>query len=100
MSQIAQPDDATQLASIVEAAARTQTPLLTTAGDSKWDWGRGLADTVHNDRSLGHSTPTQLNLSALSGIVDYEPSELVLVVGAATPLAQIEPLLTEQGQHL
>ncbi len=100
MSQIAQPADATQLASIVEAAARTRTPIVTAAGDSKWDWGRGRADDIHSDSSHGDSIPTQLSLAALSGIVDYQPSELVLVVGAATPLSQIEPLLSEQGQHL
>jgi glycolate oxidase FAD binding subunit len=33
-----------------------------------------------------------------SGIVSYEPSELVITVKAGTPLAQVEALLAEQGQ--
>jgi glycolate oxidase FAD binding subunit len=33
-----------------------------------------------------------------SGIVSYEPSELVITVKAGTPLAEVEALLAEQGQ--
>ncbi len=35
-----------------------------------------------------------------SGIVSYEPSELVVTVKAGTPLAELESLLAEQGQCL
>jgi glycolate oxidase FAD binding subunit len=41
-----------------------------------------------------------LDLSALSGIVDYQPGELVLTVRPATPLAEIEALLATQQQRL
>jgi len=41
-----------------------------------------------------------LDLSAHRGIVDYEPTELVLTARAGTPLAEIEALLAEQGQVL
>ena len=41
-----------------------------------------------------------LDLSALSGIVDYQPRELVLTARPATPLRQIEALLHEQNQRL
>lgn len=41
-----------------------------------------------------------LDLSALSGIVDYAPGELVLTARPATPLHQIETLLAAQGQRL
>jgi glycolate oxidase FAD binding subunit len=41
-----------------------------------------------------------LDLSALSGIVDYQPGELVLTVRPATTLAQIEALLSTQRQRL
>ena len=41
-----------------------------------------------------------LDLSAHRGIVDYEPTELVLTARAGTPLAEIEALLAEKGQVL
>ena len=45
-------------------------------------------------------TPRTLDLSQLSGIRDYEPSELVLTAGAATPLAEIEEALAPNRQML
>ncbi len=36
----------------------------------------------------------------LTGILSYEPSELVLAAGAGTPLAEIEQALAERGQEL
>lgn len=41
-----------------------------------------------------------LDLSALRGIVDYQPGELVLTARPATPLAEIETLLEAQQQRL
>jgi glycolate oxidase FAD binding subunit len=41
-----------------------------------------------------------LDLSALTGIVDYEPGELVLTTAAATPLPAIEALLAASSQRL
>jgi glycolate oxidase FAD binding subunit len=41
-----------------------------------------------------------LDTRALSGIVSYEPSELVVTVRAGTPLAELEALLAAQGQCL
>jgi glycolate oxidase FAD binding subunit len=41
-----------------------------------------------------------LDLSAFSGIIDYQPGELVLTARPATPLPQIEALLGAQGQRL
>jgi glycolate oxidase FAD binding subunit len=41
-----------------------------------------------------------LDTSTLSGIKSYEPSELVVTVGAGTPLAELEAVLAEQGQCL
>ncbi|MGH8184868.1 MAG: glycolate oxidase subunit GlcE [Rhodanobacteraceae bacterium] len=43
---------------------------------------------------------TWLDLSAYRGVVDYEPSELVLTARAGTPLAEIEALLDREGQML
>jgi glycolate oxidase FAD binding subunit len=43
---------------------------------------------------------TVIDLGAMTGVVDYEPSELVLTVRPATPLAEVEHILGEQGQML
>jgi len=52
--------------------------------------------------SLGRPVQARrrLDLSALSGISLYEPAELIMTVRAATPLAQIEATLAQQGQQL
>ena len=41
-----------------------------------------------------------LDLSALRGIIDYEPAELVLTAKATTPMAEIEAQLATHGQML
>ena len=41
-----------------------------------------------------------LAVNAYRGIVDYEPTELVITARAGTPLAEIEAALREQGQML
>ena len=41
-----------------------------------------------------------LDTRAWSGIVSYEPSELVVTVKAGTPLAELEAVLAEKGQCL
>lgn len=44
----------------------------------------------------GHALDTTVH----SGVIDYDPGELVLTCRAGTPLAEIENLLAENGQHL
>ena len=41
-----------------------------------------------------------LDVRALAGISSYEPTELVVTVRAGTPLAELEAVLAEKGQHL
>lgn len=41
-----------------------------------------------------------LPLAALSGVLSYEPTELVLTARAGTPLAELEALLAAEGQML
>lgn len=41
-----------------------------------------------------------LDTAALRGIVDYEPTELVVTARAGTPLAELEAALAERGQVL
>lgn len=77
-----------QLADAVRWALDAGEPLELTGTGSK----RGLGRPVQ--------TAYALDLSDLSGVVAYEPEELVLTVKAATPMAEIEPLLRGRGQHL
>ena len=53
-------------------------------------------------RELGRpvDTPHLLDLAALSGVLSYEPEELILTVLPATPLAEIEALLATRNQCL
>jgi glycolate oxidase FAD binding subunit len=41
-----------------------------------------------------------ISLEEMVGVIDYDPAELVLTVGAGTPLAQIEALVASERQML
>ncbi len=71
----------------VRAAQAARLPLRICGAGSK-DF---LADAL---------TGEPLDITAHSGIVSYEPSELVVTVKSGTPLAQLEAALAEQGQCL
>ena len=53
-------------------------------------------------RQIGAPIPNlpQLEVSGLSGIVNYEPEELLCTVAPATPLPEIEQVLAQRGQRL
>jgi glycolate oxidase FAD binding subunit len=82
------PRDERELSDIVAAALAHEEPLEIVAGGSKRGLGRPL------------QTPHTLDMSAFSGIRSYEPEELVLTAGAATPMHVIESALAERGQML
>jgi glycolate oxidase FAD binding subunit len=49
----------------------------------------------------GHLAPGEmLETTGLRGILAYEPSELVITVGAGTPLDELEAVLADKGQCL
>ena len=75
------------MAARVRYAAASATPLRIRGGGSKDFYGQALTGDV-------------LDMSAFSGVVGYEPSELVVTVRAGTRLADLEALLAEQGQCL
>lgn len=77
-----------QLADAVRWALDAGEPLELTGTGSKRALGRPV--------QAGHA----LDLSDLSGVVSYEPEELVLTVRPATPMAEIEAMLRGRGQHL
>src|SRR5947208_4471341 len=82
------PSDLSELRDAVAEALAAEEPVEVVGGGSKRGLGRPL-QTAHT-----------LDLSRLSGIREYAPSELVLTAGAATPLAEIECVLAENGQML
>lgn len=71
----------------VRRAAATGTPLRIRGGGSKDFYGQSLQGELLDTRPL-------------TGIVSYEPSELVITVRAGTSLAEVEAVLAEKGQHL
>ena len=71
----------------IVAARAAGKPLRLRGGGSKDFYGEVLAGEVLDTR--GHA-----------GIVDYEPTELVITARCGTPLAQIESVLEEHGQFL
>jgi glycolate oxidase FAD binding subunit len=42
----------------------------------------------------------RLDMTGFSGVIDYDPAELVLTAGAGTPLDEIEALVASKGQML
>jgi glycolate oxidase FAD binding subunit len=85
---ILRPADAAQLREIVADAGTAGRPIEIVGGGSKRDIGNPRRET------------SLVDLRALAGVVDYEPSELVLTVRPATPLAEIEALLASRNQML
>lgn len=75
----------------VTQAIEHKRPLYIRGGGSKDFYGNSQAAT---------SQHTILNTTDWQGIVDYEPSELVVTARAGTSLADLEKLLHEQGQML
>ncbi|CAO3354959.1 glycolate oxidase subunit GlcE [Azospirillum palustre] len=82
------PETAAQVTDAVRWALSAGEPLEILGSGSR----RGLGRPVQ----AGHA----LDLSGLSGVIAYEPEELVLTALAGTPMATIRAMLAERGQHL
>jgi glycolate oxidase FAD binding subunit len=78
--------DAQQVREVASWAAAEEQPIEIVGGGSK----RGLGRPMQVEHVL--------DVSALSGIRDYEASELVLTAAGATPLAEIEAALDANRQ--
>jgi glycolate oxidase FAD binding subunit len=74
-----------QLCETVRTAAAARTPLHIQAGGTKDFYGNAARGTLLDPR-------------VVSGVVDYEPTELVITARAGTSLAELEQLLAENGQ--
>ncbi|MBI06564.1 MAG: glycolate oxidase subunit GlcE [Rhodospirillaceae bacterium] len=88
MEETLKPSNVNDLVQIIEWAVAGVHPLEIVGGGSKHALGRRM------------QTERTLDLSAFSGIKEYQPEELVLTAGAATPLVDIEAVLAEKGQML
>ncbi|MBI2961705.1 MAG: glycolate oxidase subunit GlcE [Betaproteobacteria bacterium] len=76
-----------RFAGAVRAAAAAKRPLMLRGGGSKDFYG---------EPPQGEPLDTRDH----AGIVDYDPSELVITARCGTPLAEIEAALAERGQML
>jgi glycolate oxidase FAD binding subunit len=76
-----------QLIDAVRAAAASGRTLRLRGGGTKDFWGAPLQGEV-------------LDTRAYTGILSYEPSELVVTARCGTPLAELEAALAEKGQCL
>lgn len=76
-----------QFSDTIRAAADAKRPLCILGGGSKSFYGNPASGEP-------------LDVTGYSGIVDYEPTELVITARAGTPLTVIESAMREQGQML
>jgi len=82
------PRDASELRQAVEWALNDGVTLDVRGGGSKVDLGKPMqCDQV-------------LDVSGISGIVDYAPEELVVTLRAGTPMREVEALLAQRNQML
>src|SRR3954463_8290459 len=82
------PDTVEELAYLIAEAADTRTPLEVMGRGTKREVGR----PVHSGAVV--------STESLVGVTLYEPTELVLVVLAGTPVGKIEEMLAESDQML
>src|SRR5215468_6028036 len=82
------PRDAKELRQAVEWGLNEAVKFDVRGGSSKLQLGRPMTcDQV-------------LDLSGLTGVVDYAPEELVVTLRAGTPLREVEALLAQRNQML
>jgi glycolate oxidase FAD binding subunit len=77
-----------QVAEFVRAARESKMPFEIVAGGTRRAVGKPLANLP------------LLDVSGLSGIIKYEPEELIVTAAPATPLAEIAAALGEKNQRL
>ncbi|SDH92696.1 glycolate oxidase subunit GlcE [Nitrosomonas sp. Nm132] len=75
---------------VIGAAARNKKPLSIRGGNSKHFYGGRLTEQMCDT----------LNVATYSGLVNYEPSELVVTARAGTRLTDLETILSEHHQML
>ena len=84
-------DDSAGLLEQVSQAAGQKSPINICGGNSKQAWGDISSDAVPG---------AELSLLNHRGIIDYDPTELVVSVRAGTPLYELNQSLDDAGQML
>ena len=84
---VSDPMEIEQLSASVRRAVETRSPLCIRGGGSKNFYGQRLQGDV-------------LDVSGYRGIVDYEPTELVITARAGTLISEAEAALAAAGQVL
>ncbi|GFE83435.1 2-hydroxy-acid oxidase [Steroidobacter agaridevorans] len=87
MTSVLTPTTSDDLSDAIADAARSGTRLAIAGGGSKTEIGKP-------------SNAVRLDMRGFAGIIDYDPPELVLTVGAGTPLSEVESLVAAHGQML
>ncbi|MFM0286388.1 glycolate oxidase subunit GlcE [Paraburkholderia megapolitana] len=80
-------DDSARLVAEVEQALVERSPLRIRGGDSKAFFGRPVS-------------ATEIDTRTHRGIVNYDPTELVITARAGTPIAELNAVLDDAGQML
>jgi glycolate oxidase FAD binding subunit len=85
---VIEPANAGEVRDAVREALARRAPMAIEGHGTRGRWGHAVA------------AASRLVLRELSGILRYEPSELVMRARAGTPLADVVAALAERGQHL
>ena len=88
MIQSWSPRTADEAAACVQQAMAADLPMELVSAGTRRSFGRPV------------DAAARLDLSALSGVVTYQPEELILSVAPATPMAEVAELLAGRGQCL
>ena len=81
------PDISDALIDAVRQAYDDRRPLCIEGGGSKRDLGRTASGS-------------RLDVAGHNGVVDYEPTELVITARAGAPIAELEAILAAEGQAM
>ncbi|MGJ3258447.1 MAG: glycolate oxidase subunit GlcE [Rhodospirillales bacterium] len=87
MPETFRPETEDQLLDAVKWAVLEKTPMEVIAGGTKRHFGRPM------------QTAGTLDLSAMAGVMTYEPAELFVTAKAGTPMAELTATLDEKGQQ-
>ncbi len=90
MSRVTNED---QVVDFVRAARADKVPFEIVAGGTRRAVGKPLLDSKGGDLPM-------LDVSGLSGVVKYEPAELIITAQPGTPLAEIKAVLAQKNQRL
>ena len=88
MPSMLTPSTETEAADLIRDHASRNTPLQIRGSGSRAGFGNPVA------------AETGLSSAALSGIVEYNPAEMVITARAGTPVAEIEAALAKNGQAM